>query len=37
MPNLLLVMLGGAIGAALRYEVGRAALHRLDRAFPGGR
>jgi CrcB protein len=36
MPNLLLVMLGGAIGAALRYEVGRIALHRLDPGFPWG-
>lgn len=36
MPNLLLVMIGGAIGAALRYEVGRAALHRLDPGFPWG-
>jgi CrcB protein len=34
MPNVLLVMLGGAIGAALRYEVGRIALHRLDPGFP---
>ena len=36
MPNLLPVMLGGAIGAALRYEVGRIALHRLDPGFPWG-
>ena len=36
MPNVLLVMLGGAIGAALRYEVGRIALHRLDPGFPWG-
>jgi len=36
MPNLLLVMIGGAIGAALRYEVGRIALHRLDPGFPWG-
>ena len=36
MPNLLLVMIGGAIGAALRYEVGRVALHRLDPGFPSG-
>jgi CrcB protein len=36
MPNVLLVMLGGAIGAALRYEVGRIALHRLAPGFPWG-
>ena len=36
MPNVLLVMIGGAIGAALRYEVGRIALHRLDPGFPWG-
>jgi CrcB protein len=36
MPNFLLVMLGGAIGAALRYEVGRTALRRLDPSFPWG-
>ena len=36
MPNFLLVMLGGAIGAGLRYEVGRAALHRLAPGFPWG-
>lgn len=36
MPNFLLVMIGGAIGAVLRYEVGRIALHRLDPGFPWG-
>jgi CrcB protein len=36
MPNALLVMIGGAIGALLRYEVGRTALHRLDPGFPWG-
>lgn len=36
MPDYLLVMLGGAFGAALRYEVGRQALHRLDPGFPWG-
>jgi len=36
MPHVLLVMIGGAIGAALRYEVGRIALHRLGPAFPWG-
>jgi CrcB protein len=34
MPNFLLVMIGGAIGAALRYEIGRLTLHRLDPGFP---
>jgi len=36
MPHFLLVMLGGAIGAGLRYEVGRVALNRLGPAFPWG-
>ena len=36
MPNLLLVMLGGAAGAGLRYEVGRVALARLGPGFPWG-
>jgi fluoride exporter len=36
MPNLLLVMLGGAIGAGLRYEVGRQALHHVGAGFPWG-
>ncbi|HEY5721163.1 MAG TPA: CrcB family protein [Allosphingosinicella sp.] len=36
MPNLLLVMLGGAAGAGLRYEVGRMALARLGAGFPWG-
>ena len=36
MPNFLLVMIGGAIGAALRYEVGRLTLHQLDPGFPWG-
>ena len=36
MPNLLLVMLGGAIGAALRYQVGRAALGLAGTGFPWG-
>ena len=36
MPNLLLVMLGGAAGAGLRYEVGRFTLHRLGPGFPWG-
>ena len=36
MPNYLLVMIGGAIGAALRFEVGRVALHRIGAGFPWG-
>ena len=36
MPNLLLVMLGGAIGAGLRHEAGRLALARFGPGFPWG-
>jgi CrcB protein len=36
MPNLLLVMIGGAVGAGLRYEAGRIALARFESAFPWG-
>ena len=36
MPNLLLVMLGGAIGAGFRYHVGRVALQQMGPAFPWG-
>lgn len=36
MPNLLLIMLGGAIGAASRYYVARLALEQLGAAFPWG-
>ena len=36
MPNLILVMIGGAIGAALRYEVGRASLRLMGPTFPWG-
>src|SRR3546814_16846498 len=36
MPNLLLVMAGGAIGAAFRYQLSRAALQQLGPAFPWG-
>ena len=36
MPNLLLVMLGGAIGAGLRYLVGLVALRWLGPGFPWG-
>jgi fluoride exporter len=36
MPNLLLVMLGGAIGAGLRHLVGVATLGRMGPGFPWG-
>ena len=36
MPNLLLVMLGGAIGAGFRYHVGRVALEQMGPGFPWG-
>ena len=36
MPNLLLVMLGGAIGAGLRHLAGGIALARLGPGFPWG-
>jgi CrcB protein len=36
MPNLLFVMIGGAAGAGLRYEVGRWALQRIGAGFPWG-
>ena len=36
MPNLLLVMLGGAIGAGLRFQVGRIAQVQLGPHFPWG-
>jgi CrcB protein len=36
MPNLLYVLLGGAAGAGLRYELGRLALARLGPGFPWG-
>ena len=36
MPNLLLVMIGGAAGAGLRYEAGRLALARFGSGFPWG-
>lgn len=36
MPNLLLVMIGGAVGAGLRFQVGRMALVHLGSAFPWG-
>ena len=36
MQNLLLVMLGGAIGAGLRHLAGMAAVARLGPGFPWG-
>src|SRR5438309_11687681 len=36
MPNLLLVLLGGAAGAGLRYEVGRLTLRQFGPDFPWG-
>lgn len=36
MPNLLLVMIGGAIGAGCRYQLSRLALHHAGAAFPWG-
>jgi len=36
MPNLLLVMAGGALGAGLRHLVGSAAMVRLGPGFPWG-
>ena len=36
MPGFLLVLLGGAAGAGLRYEVGRAALKQMGPGFPWG-
>ncbi len=36
MPKLLLVMLGGAIGAGLRYHIGRLAIANLGPSFPWG-
>jgi CrcB protein len=36
MPNLLYVLLGGAAGAGLRYEAGRAALRQIGTGFPWG-
>ena len=34
MRNLILIMLGGAVGAGFRYRVGTLALRRLERGFP---
>lgn len=36
MPNLLLVMIGGAIGAGCRYQLSRLALHQVGAGFPWG-
>jgi CrcB protein len=36
MPRLLLVMIGGAAGAALRYQAGEAALRHFGPGFPWG-
>ena len=36
MPSILIVMAGGAIGAALRWQVGQIALAQLGPAFPWG-
>lgn len=36
MPNLLLVMVGGAIGAGFRYQLSRVALEQMGPAFPWG-
>jgi CrcB protein len=36
MPHLLLVMLGGAIGAGCRYAVGKVAVAQLGTGFPWG-
>jgi len=36
MPGLLLVLLGGAAGAGLRYEAGRLALRQFGPGFPWG-
>jgi CrcB protein len=36
MPGLILVMIGGAAGAGLRWEFGRLALGRLGPGFPWG-
>ncbi len=36
MPPLLLVMIGGAIGAGFRYHLSRVAFHNLGPGFPWG-
>jgi fluoride exporter len=36
MPNLLIVMIGGAIGAGFRYHISKVALQNMGPAFPWG-
>ena len=36
MPNLFLVLLGGAVGAGFRYHLSRVALEQMGAAFPWG-
>jgi fluoride exporter len=36
MPNLLLVMAGGAVGAGFRYQLSRVALQQMGPGFPWG-
>ena len=36
MPNIFLVMIGGAVGAGLRFQAGRLALARFGSHFPWG-
>jgi len=36
MPHILLVMIGGAVGAGLRFEVGRWSLRLMGPGFPWG-
>jgi CrcB protein len=36
MPNLIYVLVGGAVGAGARYEVGRLALRHIGSGFPWG-
>src|SRR4051794_1448825 len=36
MPNLFFVLIGGAIGAGARYEVGRLAVRQIGPGFPWG-
>jgi CrcB protein len=36
MPNLVYVMIGGAVGAGLRFETGRLAARQLGSGFPWG-
>ena len=36
MPSFLLVMIGGAVGSAFRYQLGRVALQQIGPGFPWG-